>query len=84
MCKWQAGDWLCLKNLHLVVAWLPALEKELIALKPAPSFRLWLTTEPHAAFPPVLLQSALKVTRTLLHVLELAVVRYVLLVCTAV
>eukprot|EP00611_Tribonema_gayanum_P005335 TRINITY_DN14576_c0_g1_i1.p1 TRINITY_DN14576_c0_g1~~TRINITY_DN14576_c0_g1_i1.p1 ORF type:complete len:675 (+),score=206.14 TRINITY_DN14576_c0_g1_i1:201-2027(+) len=58
----QAGDWLCLKNLHLVVAWLPALEKELSALKPQPSFRLWLTTEPHAAFPPVLLQSALKVT----------------------
>lgn len=21
------GDWLCLKNLHLVTAWLPALEK---------------------------------------------------------
>lgn len=21
------GDWLCLKNLHLVVSWLPVLEK---------------------------------------------------------
>jgi len=27
------GDWLCLKNLHLVVTWLPTLEKELNALK---------------------------------------------------
>lgn len=23
----QNGDWLCLKNLHLVTAWLPQLEK---------------------------------------------------------
>ena len=23
----QNGDWLCLKNLHLVTAWLPVLEK---------------------------------------------------------
>ena len=23
-----AGEWLCLKNLHLVVSWLPSLEKE--------------------------------------------------------
>ena len=28
------GDWLCLKNLHLVVSWLPVLEKELNALQP--------------------------------------------------
>ena len=25
----RTGDWLCLKNLHLVVAWLPTLEKEI-------------------------------------------------------
>lgn len=56
------GHWLCLKNLHLVVGWLPVLEKELAALKPHPSFRLWLTTECHPAFPAVLLQSSLKVT----------------------
>ncbi|CAM9131219.1 unnamed protein product, partial [Ectocarpus sp. 4 AP-2014] len=58
----QAGDWLCLKNLHLVVAWLPCLEKELSALEPHADFRLWLTTEPHEQFPPLLLQQSLKIT----------------------
>ena len=57
-----AGSWLCFQNLHLVVAWLPALEKALAALAPHDCFRLWLTTEPHGAFPRVLLQQALKVT----------------------
>jgi dynein heavy chain 2 len=23
------GDWVCLKNLHLVTSWLPSLEKEI-------------------------------------------------------
>lgn len=50
------------QNLHLVVGWLPVLEKELAALKPHARFRLWLTTECHNAFPPVLLQQSLKVT----------------------
>jgi dynein heavy chain 2 len=58
------GTWLCLKNLHLVTPFLVDLEK---ALKTAsatakPSFRLWLTTEPHANFPPILLQQSLKIT----------------------
>ncbi|XP_034023634.1 cytoplasmic dynein 2 heavy chain 1 [Thalassophryne amazonica] len=56
------GDWLCLKNLHLVTAWLPLLEKELNVLKPKASFRLWLTAEVHPRFPPILLQSSLKIT----------------------
>ena len=58
------GDWLCLKNLHLVAAWLPTLEKALAALVPSmhADFRLWLTTEPHPLFPPILLQQSLKVT----------------------
>ena len=34
----RAGDWLCLKNLHLVTAWLPTLEKEISTLKPADGF----------------------------------------------
>ena len=76
------GEWLCLKNLHLVTAWLPTLEKELNALRggggggsgggaagaggggaPAvsPNFRLWLTGECHASFPPELLQHSVKV-----------------------
>uniref|UniRef100_A0A673BPT3 Dynein cytoplasmic 2 heavy chain 1 n=1 Tax=Sphaeramia orbicularis TaxID=375764 RepID=A0A673BPT3_9TELE len=56
------GDWLCLKNLHLVTAWLPLLEKELNALHPKAGFRLWLTAEVHPRFPPILLQSSLKIT----------------------
>ena len=56
------GDWLCLKNLHLVTAWLPVLEKELNSLEPSKGFRLWLTTELHPKFPAILLQSSMKVT----------------------
>ncbi|EGD76743.1 dynein heavy chain isotype 1B [Salpingoeca rosetta] len=56
------GEWLCLKNLHLVTHWLPELEQELSTLNPDPSFRLWLTTEPHDRFSPILLQKSLKVT----------------------
>uniref|UniRef100_A0A3Q1I1J7 Cytoplasmic dynein 2 heavy chain 1 n=1 Tax=Anabas testudineus TaxID=64144 RepID=A0A3Q1I1J7_ANATE len=56
------GDWLCLKNLHLVTAWLPLLEKELNVLRPKAGFRLWLTAEIHPRFPPILLQSSLKIT----------------------
>lgn len=58
----QNGHWLCLKNLHLVTAWLPTLEKELNSLAPHKDFRLWLTAEPHPKFSPILLQSSLKVT----------------------
>ncbi|XP_068440329.1 cytoplasmic dynein 2 heavy chain 1 isoform X1 [Clinocottus analis] len=56
------GDWLCLKNLHLVTTWLPLLEKELNVLRPKAGFRLWLTAEVHPRFPPILLQSSLKIT----------------------
>ncbi|KAM3616882.1 uncharacterized protein V6R79_025341 [Siganus canaliculatus] len=56
------GEWLCLKNLHLVTTWLPSLEKELNVLHPKAGFRLWLTAEVHPRFPPILLQSSLKIT----------------------
>jgi hypothetical protein len=68
----SAGDWLLLKNLHLVAAWLPALEKELHALAAkggeggggvAAGFRLVLTTEAHQHFPSTLLENCLKVRR---------------------
>merc|ERR1719271_2306718 len=58
----RVGDWVCLKNLHLVISWLPLLEKELKNLKPHQNFRCWLTTEPHARFPSILLESSLKIT----------------------
>lgn len=58
-----AGDWLLLKNLHLVVSWLPLLEKEVHNL-PADrhaGFKLFLTSEPHVKFPATLLEGAFKV-----------------------
>eukprot|EP00753_Platysulcus_tardus_P014516 PLAT4386.4.p1 GENE.PLAT4386.4~~PLAT4386.4.p1 ORF type:complete len:4448 (-),score=2754.09 PLAT4386.4:79-13422(-) len=58
----EKGQWLCLKNLHLVTAWLPVFEKELNALKPHADFRLWLTAESHPQFPPILLQQSTKLT----------------------
>ncbi len=56
------GTWLCLKNLHLVVAWLPTLEKMLSSLEPHDDFRLWLTSEPHQLTPAILLQQSIKAT----------------------
>ncbi|XP_076138461.1 cytoplasmic dynein 2 heavy chain 1 [Alosa pseudoharengus] len=58
----RSGEWLCLKNLHLVTAWLPLLEKEMNAMQPKAGFRLWLTAEVHPKFTPILLQSSLKIT----------------------
>ena len=58
----KKGTWLCLKNLHLLVDWLPEFEKALNNGKPHDNFRLWLTTEAHHRFPPILLQQSLKVT----------------------
>ena len=58
----EKGEWVCLKNLHLVTPWLSILEKEFKMLSPNPKFRLWLTSEPHAKFPSILLQSSLKIT----------------------
>jgi len=58
----QTGGWVLLKNVHLVSAWLPALEKLLRAVEsPHPGFRLWLTTEEHPTFPALLLQRCIKV-----------------------
>lgn len=60
------GHWVCLKNLHLVMDWLPILTNEVATLCKSANthsqFRLWLTTEAHDAFPPMLLQDSLKVT----------------------
>jgi len=58
----KAGDWVCLKNLHLVISWVPLLEKEIKSLEPHDNFRCWLTTESHAKFPSILLESSLKIT----------------------
>lgn len=55
------GYWLTLKNLHLVTSWLPLLCQNLQNLKRDSNFRLWLVTEPHELFSPVLAQQCLKI-----------------------
>jgi hypothetical protein len=61
------GGWLLLQNLHLTVAWLPALEQAILNLQtgdrqPHPDFKLWLTTESHPNFATNLLQMSRKIT----------------------
>ena len=56
------GQWVCLKNLHLVISFLPILEKTIKSLNPDPNFKLWLTTEPHIKFPAILLETCYKVS----------------------
>lgn len=54
-----AGTWVCLKNMHLAVWWLPQLERLLQQLTRHADFRLWLTTEPHPLIPAGLLSTSL-------------------------
>ena len=58
----QHGQWLILKNLHLMTFWIPILSKEIQSNNPHIDFRLWLTAEPHPKFPSVLSESCLKIT----------------------
>jgi len=55
------GQWVFLKNLHLMTFWIPTLEKELAKLEPSQHFRLWLTAEPHPKFSSILTELCLKV-----------------------
>ncbi|KPA81036.1 putative dynein heavy chain [Leptomonas pyrrhocoris] len=56
------GDWLLLKNLHLVLSWASVLENELCSMpEPNSDFRLIITTEQHDLFPSVLLRMSNKV-----------------------
>ena len=55
------GSWLCLKNIHLVPNFLSELEKTLNMLTPKQGFKLFLTTEEHPRFSPVLLETCFKV-----------------------
>lgn len=57
------GDWVFLKNLHLVLDWASVLEKELCTMaQPHEEFRLIITTEEHDLFPSVLLRMSEKVS----------------------
>lgn len=57
------GQWVCLKNIHLVTAWLPTLEKEFRAIEGRDGrFKIFLTSEQHGNFPNVLLETCFKVS----------------------
>jgi dynein heavy chain 2, cytosolic len=58
----QDGSWVLLNNLHLVLGWIPVLEKELNTMKHHESFRLFMTTEAHDRFPTMLLRLSMKIT----------------------
>ncbi|KAL0208847.1 hypothetical protein P9112_011434 [Eukaryota sp. TZLM1-RC] len=60
------GSWVMLENLHLVLKWLPTLEKLMETMRESetpshPEFRIFLTAEP-AAISPGILQNCIKVT----------------------
>ena len=58
------GSWVCLKNLQLVIDWLPTLARELRQLKQTKvhmNFQLWLTAEHHVGFSEELLEHCEKI-----------------------
>ncbi|KAL0241779.1 hypothetical protein GEMRC1_007014 [Eukaryota sp. GEM-RC1] len=62
----ETGIWVMLENLHLVLKWLPSLEKLMESFRESevpshPEFRLFLTAEP-APISPGILQNCIKVT----------------------
>lgn len=61
------GSWVFLANCHLMLSWMPILEKKIdhIAdgtIEAHHSFRLWLSSNPDPKFPITILQAAIKVT----------------------
>ena len=58
------GGMVLLKNLHLVTSWLGELEKTIksVSATANPAFRVWMTTEMHDNFSPILLQQSLKMS----------------------
>lgn len=55
------GGWLCIKNLHLSLHWIPQIEIAMTSVTPHKNFRLWLTTERRENLPSTLLLSSLKI-----------------------
>ena len=60
------GSWVMLANCHLMLSWLPELEKMVESYcevgKMHKQFRLWLSSSPSPAFPITLLQRGIKMT----------------------
>jgi len=61
----RSGHWVFLANCHLMLSWLPTLEKIIVNFandNPHPNFRLWLSSTPHPNFPIAILQKGIKMT----------------------
>lgn len=61
------GEWVFLANCHLMIKWMPELEKIIETFldpeqTPHPDFRLWLSSNPHPKFPITILQRSRKIT----------------------
>ena len=64
-----SGTWVLLANCHLMLSWMPQLEKAVEAYcdegskqQIHPNFRLWLSSSPNPSFPITLLQRGIKMT----------------------
>jgi dynein heavy chain len=61
----KEGHWIYLANCHLLLSWMPQLDKIIDIMKEGrshPSFRLWLSSKPHPRLPITLLQTSIKVS----------------------
>lgn len=61
----KRGNWVFLANCHLMLSWMPTLEKMIEGLiegMPNPNFRLWLSSSPDPKFPITVLQRGIKMT----------------------
>jgi dynein heavy chain len=59
------GGWVFLANCHLMLSWMPTLEKMIDSIvegDPHVDFRLWLSSSPHPQFPIAILQRGIKMT----------------------